>query len=104
MDSLYLYYYYLISEGQDIVDSLTEEDLTEARKKRVIRKGKMIKRTFCYPGQKAKGGKCVPMKAKERTTRKQKARRAAMKRKGKMSRILRKRKKSMRKRKRFGLK
>ena len=81
-----------------------DEILDEAYKKKVIRKGKLVRKTFCKKGQKAKGGRCVPMKAKERTTRKQKARRAAMKRKGKMSRILRKRKKSMRKRKRFGLK
>ena len=103
MDSLYLYYYYLISEGQDIVDSLTEEDLTEARKKRVIRKGKMIKRTFCYPGQKAKGGKCVPMKAAERAKRKIKAKKGAIKRKGKAGRIKKKRAKAMKKRKSYGL-
>ena len=37
------------------------DELVEARKKKVIRKGKLIKKTFCPPGQKAKGGRCVPM-------------------------------------------
>ena len=63
----------------------------------------MIKKTFCYPGQKAKGGKCVPMKSTERSRRKIKAKKAAVKRKGKMSRIKKKRKKAMKKRKTFSL-
>ena len=99
MNNLYEFYYKLIVEGQEIVDVLSD-----VKKKRVIRKGKMIKKTFCKPGQKAKGGKCVVMKSKERTTRKRKATKAAIKRKGKQSRINRKRKKSMKKRQRFGLK
>ena len=80
------------------------DDLTEARKKKVIRKGKLIKKTFCQKGQKAKGGRCVAMKSKERTLRKMKARKGAIKRKGKMARIKKKRKKAMKKRKIYGLK
>ena len=79
-------------------------NLDEAKKKWVIRKGKAKKKTDCPGGQKAKGGKCVPMKAKERTKRKMKAKKGAIKRKGKMSRIKKKRAKSMKKRKARGWK
>ena len=79
------------------------ENLDEARKKKVIRKGKLIKKTFCKKGQKAKGGKCVPMKSKERSKRKLKAKKGAIKRKAKSQRIKKKRAKAMRKRKSFGL-
>ena len=79
-------------------------ELDEGFRKKVIRKGKVKKKLFCKPGQKAKGGKCVVMKSKERTTRKQKAKKGAIKRRGKMSRIKKKRKKAMKKRKTFGLK
>ena len=78
-------------------------ELDEARKKKVIRKGKLVKKTFCKPGQKAKGGKCVVMKSKERATRKMKAKKGAIKRKGKMSRIKKKRAKAMKKRKAYGI-
>ena len=78
-------------------------DINEAKKKKVIRKGKLVKKTFCKPGQKAKGGKCVAMKSKERATRKMKAKKRANKRKGKMSRIKKKRAKAMKKRKTYGL-
>ena len=80
------------------------DELVEARKKKVIRKGKLIKKTFCPPGQKAKGGRCVPMKSKERTRRKMKAKKGASKRKAKATRIKKKRAKAMRKRRAFGLK
>ena len=80
------------------------DELVEARKKKVIRKGKLIKKTFCPPGQKAKGGRCVPMKSKERTRRKMKAKKGAIKRKAKATRIKKKRAKAMRKRRAFGLK
>ena len=79
------------------------EYLDEAVKKKVIRKGKLVRKTFCKPGQKAKGGKCVVMKSKERATRKMKAKKGAVKRKGKMSRIKKKRAKAMKKRKTYGL-
>ena len=80
------------------------KDLEEARKRKVIRKGKLVKKTFCPPGQKAKGGRCIPMKSKERTRRKMKAKKGAIKRKAKSTRIKKKRAKAMRKRKAFGLK
>ena len=79
-------------------------ELNEARKKKVIRKGKLVKKTFCFPGQKAKGGRCVAMKSKERAVRKRKAKKGAIKRKGKMARIKKKRAKAMRKRKTYGIK
>ena len=80
------------------------EYLEEARKKKVIRKGKMVKKTFCPKGQKAKSGRCVPMKSKERTKRKLKAKKGALKRKAKAARIKKKRAKAMKKRRSFGLK
>ena len=88
----------IVQECDEYVD-----DLNEARKKKVIRKGKLIKKTFCKKGQKAKGGKCVPMKSKERSRRKMKAKKGAIKRKAKATRIKKKRAKAMRKRKAFGL-
>ena len=83
----------IIQECEDIV--------SEVKKRKVIRKGKLIKKTFCPKGQKAKGGRCVTMKSKERVKRKMKAKKGAIKRKAKSTRIKKKRAKSMRKRKRF---
>ena len=80
------------------------EYLEEAVKKKVIRKGKLVRKTFCKPGQKAKGGRCVPMKSTERNKRKIKAKKGAIKRKGKAGRIKKKRAKAMKKRKTYGLK
>ena len=81
-----------------------DEYIEEAYKKKVIRKGKLVRKTFCKPGQKAKGGRCVAMKSAERSRRRMKARKAAMKRKGKMARIRKKRAKAMKKRRTYGLK
>jgi hypothetical protein len=80
------------------------EYLDEAVKKKVIRKGKLVRKTFCKKGQKAKGGKCVPMKSTERVKRKMKAKKGAIKRKAKSGRIKKKRAKAMKKRKTMGLK
>jgi hypothetical protein len=88
------------------------EYLDEAVKKKVIRKGKLVRKTFCKKGQKAKGGKCVPMKSTERVLfrsgervkRKMKAKKGAIKRKAKSGRIKKKRAKAMKKRKTMGLK
>ena len=71
----------IVQECDEFVD-----DLTEVKKK------------------KAKGGKCVPMKSKERSLRKRKAKKGALKRKAKASKIKKKRAKAMRKRKAFGIK
>jgi len=89
----------IIQESTDCID-----ELTEAIRKKVIRKGKVKRKLFCKPGQKAKGGKCVVMKSKERAGRKRTAKKSAVKRKGKAGRIKKKRAKSMRKRKGMGLK
>ena len=91
------------SQLKEMIREIIDE-LVEARKKKVIRKGKLIKKTFCHKGQKAKGGRCVTMKSKERVKRKMKAKKGAIKRKAKSTRIKKKRAKSMRKRKSFGLK
>ena len=88
----------IIQESTDCID-----EVTEAVRKKVIRKGKIKKKLFCKPGQKAKGGKCVVMKSKERATRKMKAKKGAIKRKGKMARIKKKRAKAMRKRNSYGM-
>ena len=80
-----------------------DEYLDEATKKKVIRKGKLIKKTFCKKGQKAVKGRCVAMKSTERTKRKMSTKKGAIKRKGKASRIKKKRAKSMKKRRTFGL-
>tara|TARA_R100001443_G_scaffold45869_1_gene58858 strand:+ start:97 stop:399 length:303 start_codon:yes stop_codon:yes gene_type:complete len=85
----------IIQECEDIV--------SEVKKRKVIRKGKMVRKTFCPPGQKAKKGRCVTMKGAEKAKRKRVARRSAMKRKAKMSRILKKRKKALKKRHTMGL-
>ena len=82
---------------------MDELDLDEATRKKVIRKGKLVKKLFCAPGQKAKGGRCVTMKSTEKAKRKIKAKKSALKRKSKMSKINKKRAKSMKKRKRVGL-
>ena len=91
----YSEYYNLILE--------TEEILDDGYRKKVIRKGKVKKKLFCKPGQKAKGGRCVPIKSAERNIRKLKAKKSAVKRKSKMARIKKKRKKAMKKRKTFSL-
>ena len=46
-------------------------------------KGKLKKKLFCKPGQKAKGNRCVTMKSTEKTKRKLKAKKGAIKRKTK---------------------
>ena len=80
-----------------------EEYLDEAVRKKVIRKGKIKKKLFCQPGQKAVGGRCVTMKSKEKARRKIKAKKSALKRKAKQAKINKKRNKSMKKRKRLGM-
>ena len=85
-----------------LLDILLELD--EAKRKKVIRKGKLKKKLFCKPGQKAKGNKCVTMKSTEKTKRKLKAKKGAIKRKTKAAKIRKKMKKALKKRKTFGLK
>ena len=94
------------NELKDVVREVMEELelVPEGLRKKVIRKGKMRKKLFCKPGQKAKGGRCVAMRGAERVGRKRMAKKAAIKRRGKLRRLLKKRAKSMRKRHSFGLK
>lgn len=70
-----------------------------------IRKGKVQRRKklSAVPGYTIRGGKMVRMTSQERRRRKMGARRARIKRRGKLSQILRKRKMSLRKRKAMGL-
>jgi hypothetical protein len=73
------------------------------RKNIVVRGGKRVKKFTADTGQKMKGGKAVRMGAAEKVNRKRGSRHAALKKKGKQSRISKKRKKSMKRRKQFGL-
>ena len=78
-------------------DSEEEEEIDEALKKRVVRKGKIVRKLMCKPGFKAMGGtKCIKMAASERRIRKKMAKRGAKKRRSKKSAMLRHRAKSMR--------
>ena len=84
-------------ETEDGEESTEDEDLDEAIKKRVVRKGKIIRKLICKPGFKAMGGKkCVKIAASERRVRKKAAKKAAKKRRAKKSSMLRHRAKSMR--------
>lgn len=87
----------------DKIDELIEdidEVLTEAKFKKVIRKGKIKRKLFCPSGFKAQDGKCVKMKPEEVRKRKKATKRSAKKKKGAvLSRMLRKRKKSLKRRK-----
>lgn len=84
-----------------------DEQLDEARIKIVtrVRNGKIQRRKKLsnVAGMTLRGGKLKRMSPAERRKRKMGARRAKIKRKGKMSRILMKRKRSIRKRKAMGL-
>lgn len=83
-------------DEEDIDENLTEEELQELAKKRVVRGGKIVRRIFCKPGFKAMGNKCIRMAAKERRVRKKGAKRSARKRKSKSATIQRHRARSMR--------
>ena len=81
------------------------EELEEAVRKKVFRRGKVRRKLFCPKGQKAdkSGRKCVIMKGKERQRRKRALMRGKVKRKGKMARIIRRTRKAMKRRKAMGL-
>lgn len=70
-----------------------------------VRKGKVQRRKklSAVKGYTIRGGRMVRMSSQERRHRKMGARRAKIKRRGKLSQILRKRKMSLRKRKAMGL-
>ena len=80
---------------------LDDPMLTEIKFRKVIRKGKIVKKAFCPDGFKAVGKKCVKMKPGEKLRRARSTRKAQMKiqKSGKKAKLLKSRAKSMRKRK-----
>lgn len=80
-------------EGQEVV--------CEVQFKRVVRKGKIIRKAQCPPGSKFQGGKCVRIKSKERIARKKAGIKTARKVRAKSKQIARKRARSLKKRKGF---
>lgn len=89
-------------ESEDDTEEVDEELISELVKKRVVRKGKIIRRVFCKPGFKAMGNRCIKMTSKERRVRKKAAKRTARKVKAKKATTQRHRAKSMRIAKRIG--
>ena len=87
------------------VNSLLLAFLNELKRKKVIRGKKLKMRIVCpknkkyVPSQK----RCVIKSAGEKIKKRRAMKRAAMKKRGKMGKIVRKRKKSMRKRRSMGL-
>jgi len=82
---------------KDIALSILEE-VDEKEIKKVVRGGKIIKKVKCKAGFKAKGKKCVKIKAKERINKKKGARKMVRSKKGKsLNKANRKRAKSMKK-------
>ena len=94
----------LEQECMDYLDTVDESMIEGAVMKKVMRKGKAIRKKFCkLATQKQLGGKCVARGAKERIKKSRSMRKAAKKKKGKMGRISRKRKKSLKRGKKMGL-
>ena len=94
----------LEQECMDYLDNIDENVVEGAIMKKVMRKGKAVRKKFCkLATQKQLGGKCVARGAKERVKKSRSMRKAAKKKKGKMGRISRKRKKSLKRGKRMGL-
>ena len=88
------------------MNQLLKNFLSELRKKKVIRGKKLVKKVVCPKNKRYVPSlkKCVVKTAGERARKKRAMKRAAMKKRGKIAKIVRKRKKSMKKRKAFGLK
>lgn len=80
------------------LDILEEDGVLTERFERVVRGGKKVKRRVCRPGYKAKGGKCVKMKASEQRRREKGAKRGSRKKRSKKSSIERSRKRSLKRR------
>ena len=87
------------------VDYLLKAFLSELRKKKVVRGKKLFKKVICPKNKRyvAALKKCVVKTAGEKMRKRRAMKRGAIKKRGKMARIIRKRKKSMKKRKAFGL-
>jgi len=94
----------LEQQCMDYLDNVDESMVSEILIKKVMRKGKAVRKKFCKMAtQKQVGGRCVPKKAKERIKKSRSMRKAARKKKGKQSRISRKMKKSLKRGSRMGL-
>ena len=87
------------------VDYLLKAFLSELRKKKVVRGKKLFKKVICPKNKRyvAALKKCVVKTAGEKMRKRRAMKRGAIKKRGKMARIIRKRKKSIKKRKAFGL-
>ena len=87
------------------VDYLLKAFLSELKKKKVVRGKKLFKKVICPKNKRyvASLKKCVVKTAGEKMRKRRAMKRGAIKKRGKMARIIRKRKKSMKKRKAFGL-
>jgi hypothetical protein len=85
----------------DILERIDLFLINEITFKKVIRKGKIVRKAFCPPGFKVVKGKCEKMKPGERLKRARSTRKAQKRIQsgGKKSKLLRARAKSMRKRK-----
>lgn len=89
----------MYSSEDDEMDVLDDsEDLSEVKKKLVVRAGKRMRKIDCPEGKKAVNGKCVRITASEKRVRSKSAKKSARKRKGKQAAISRKRAKSLKKR------
>ena len=88
------------------MNHLLKAFLSELRKKKVVRGKKLYKKVICPKNKRYVPAlkKCVIKTAGEKMRKRKAMKRAAMKKRGKMAKIVRKRKKSMKKRKAFGLK
>ena len=88
------------------LDEVLKVFLSELRKKKVVRGKKLYKKVICPKNKRYVPAlkKCVIKTAGEKMRKRKAMKRAAMKKRGKMAKIVRKRKKSMKKRKAFGLK
>lgn len=86
----------------EIIEELDLEDVDEAgaKRKRVVRGGKVVRKLFCPLGMKAQDGRCVRISSKEKRSRRKGARKAArtLKRKPKTARLRKLRKSLMRRR------
>ena len=75
------------------------DDTCERKIRKVVRKGKVVRKLVCPPGKKAQGGKCVRMSPAEKRARKIAQKRGARKRKARSNISNKKRQRSNRRRK-----
>lgn len=85
-----------------LTDQESDDCCDEVKLKRVIRKGKIVKKAVCPPGTKFLNGRCVKILGREKINRKKAGKKTARKVRAKASLIKRKRAKSLKKRKRIG--